>query len=148
MAIGITVRKENFEKFEKEFQDYAKSKGIDNIVPVIKIDEEISLKDISLETVKELSLLEPYGEANKVPLFMIRNLKIQSIRTLSEGKHLKVRLGQDSYMIDAIGFWIWEYAENYLIGDKVDVVGNLEINNFNGNERVQLVIKDMRKSTN
>ena len=148
MAIGITVKKENFENFKKEFQEYAKSKGIGDIVPIIKIDEETTLKNVSLETVKQLSLLEPYGEANKVPLFLIRNLKIQSIRTLSEGKHLKVRLGQDSYMIDAIGFGIGEWAENYLIGDKVDVVGSLEVNSFNGNEQVQLVIKDMRKSTN
>ncbi len=148
MAIGITVKKENFGNFKKEFQEYAKKSGINDIIPVIKIDEETTLKNVSLETVRELSLLEPYGEANKVPLFMIRNLKIQSIRTLSEGKHLKVRLGQDSYMIDSIGFGIGEWAEDYLIGDKVDIVGNLEVNNFNGNEKVQLVIKDMRKSTN
>jgi len=148
MAIGISVKKENFENFKKEFQEYAKSKGISDIIPIIKIDEETTLKNVSLETVKELSLLEPYGEANKVPLFLIRNLKIQSIRTLSEGKHLKIRLGQDSYMIDAIGFGVGEWAEHYLIGDKVDVVGSLEINSFNGNEQVQLVIKDMRKSTN
>lgn len=147
MAIGITVKKENFENFKKEFQEYAKSKGISDIIPIIKIDEETTLKNVSLETVRELGLLEPYGEANKVPLFLIRNLKIQSIRTLSEGKHLKVKLGQDSYMIDAIGFGIGEWAENYLIGDKVDVVGSLEVNSFNGNEQVQLVIKDMRKST-
>lgn len=148
MAIGITVKKENFENFKKEFQEYAKSKGISDIIPIIKIDEETLLKNVSLETVRELSLLEPYGEANKVPLFLIRNLKIQSIRTLSEGKHLKVKLGQDSYMIDAIGFGVGEWAEDYLIGDKVDVVGSLEVNSFNGNEQVQLVIKDMRKSTN
>lgn len=148
MAIGISVKKENFANFKKEFQEYAKSKGISDIIPIIKIDEETTLKNVSLETVKELSLLEPYGEANKVPLFLIRSLKIQSIRTLSEGKHLKVRLGQDSYMIDAIGFGVGEWAEHYLIGDKVDVVGSLEINSFNGNEQVQLVIKDMRKSTN
>lgn len=148
MAIGITVKKENFENFKKEFQEYAKSKGISDIIPIIKIDEETLLKNVSLETVRELSLLEPYGEANKVPLFLIRNLKIQSIRTLSEGKHLKVKLGQDSYMIDAIGFGVGEWAEDYLIGDKVDIVGSLEVNSFNGNEQVQLVIKDMRKSTN
>lgn len=148
MAIGITIKKENFENFKKEFQEYAKNQGISDIIPIIKIDEEAQLKNINLETVKELSLLEPYGEANKVPLFLIKNLKIQSIRTLSEGKHLKVRLGQDSYMIDAIGFGVGEWAENYLIGDKVDVVGSLEVNSFNGNEQVQLVIKDMRKSTN
>ena len=146
MAIGIAVKKENFENFKREFQEYAKSHGVCDIMPVIQIDEETSLKDVDLETVRQLSLLEPYGEANKVPLFMIKNLKVQAIRTISEGKHLKLRLGQDSYLIDAIGFGIGNWAENYQIGDKVDIVGSLEVNSFNGNEQVQLVIRDMRKS--
>lgn len=147
MAIGINVNKENFEKFKSEFQEYAKSHGISDIIPVIKIDEETTLKEVNLQTIKELELLQPYGEANKMPVFMIKNLKIQAIRTLSEGKHLKLKLGQESYVIDAIGFGIGEWAEEYLIGDKVDVIGSLEINSFNGIEQVQLVIKDMRKST-
>lgn len=146
MAIGINVKKENFEKFKKEFQEYSQNHGIRDIIPVIKIDGETSLKEINLQTVKELNLLEPYGEANKIPLFIIKGLKIQSIRTLSEGKHLKLKLMQDSYLIDAIGFGIGKCAEKYLIGDKVDIVGSLEVNQFNGNEQVQLVIKDLRKS--
>ena len=147
MAVGINVKKENFEKFKKDFEEYAQNQGIRDIIPIVKIDEETSLKEINLQTVKDLSLLEPFGEANKVPIFLIRNLKIQSIRTLSEGKHLKLKLGQDSYIIDAIGFGIGEVAENYLIGDKVDIVGSLEVNSFNGMEQVQIVIKDMRKTT-
>ena len=147
MAVGINIKRKNFKKFKKDFQEYAQSHGISDIIPVIKIDEETSLKEINLQTVKDLSLLEPYGEANKEPLFMIKNLKILAIRTLSEGKHLKLKLGQDSYIIDAIGFGIGELAENYLIGDKLDVIGRLEINKFNETEQVQLVIKDIRRST-
>ncbi len=147
MAVGINVNKNNFEKFKKEFEEYAQNHGIRDIIPVIKIDKETNLKEIDLETVKQLELLEPYGESNKVPLFIIKNVKIQSIRTLSEGKHLKLKLAQDSYLIDAIGFGVGDLVNSYLIGDKIDVVGSLEINNFNGNEEIQLVIKDMRKST-
>lgn len=145
MAIGITVKKENFEKFKKEFEEYSKKSNVSDIIPIIKIEKEIELKQISLQIVKELSLLEPYGEANKIPLFLIRNLKIEAIRTLSEGKHLKLKLGQDGYVVDGIGFNIGEYAENYQIGDKVDVVGSLEINSFNGNDQIQINLKDLRK---
>ena len=147
MDVRINIKRKNIKKFKKDFQEYAQSHGISDIIPVIKIDEETSLKEINLQTVKDLSLLEPYGEANKEPLFMIKNLKILAIRTLSEGKHLKLKLGQDSYIIDAIGFGIGELAENYLIGDKLDVIGRLEINKFNETEQVQLVIKDIRRST-
>ena len=83
MAIGISLQKKNFEKFKKEFEEYAQNCHIHDIIPVIQIDEETSLAQINIETVKQLSLLEPYGEANKIPIFLIRNLKVQAIRSLS-----------------------------------------------------------------
>ena len=49
-------------------------------------------------------------------------------------------------MVEAIGFNLGELAESFLIGDKVDVVGSLEINTFNNDEKVQINIKDLRKS--
>ena len=146
MAIGITVKKDKFEDFKQEFEKYAKSCNISEIVPVVQIDEEVNLKDICMEDVRSLELLEPFGEANKMPIFLFKNLKINSIRALSEGKHLKLNLKSDSYMIDAIGFNMGELANQYLLDDKVDVVGSLDINKFNGNENMQITIKDIRKS--
>ncbi len=146
MAVGVTLKKDKFEKFKKEFEEYAKSLEIDKIVPVINVDSELSLKNVDIDSVKSLKLLEPYGEANKMPLFMFRNLKINSIRSLSDGKHLRLTLKDDNYMINAIGFNMGELAEEYLIDDKVDIVGNLDINSFNGMESIQIILKDMRKS--
>ena len=93
-----------------------------------------------------MQLLEPYGEANKNPLFLFKNLKINSIRALSDGKHLKLTLKDDNYIIDAIGFNMGELSNRYLLDDKVDIVGTLDINSFNGNENIQITIKDMKLS--
>lgn len=146
MAIGITVEKEKFENFKKDFIEYAHNSNISDIIPIINIDEEVSLKDISVRDVAELKLLEPFGEANKTPLFLLKNLKIHSIRALSEGKHLKLSLKDDNYWIDAIGFNLGHLSEEYRIGDKVDIVGTLEINQYNGRESIQINLKDIRKS--
>lgn len=146
MAIGITVKKEKFEEFKKQFEEYANNCNIDKITPIIYIDEEITLKEINIKSVKELELLEPFGEGNKMPLFLYKNLKIDSIRALSEGKHLKLTLKDDNSIIDAIGFNMGEYTNEFLIGDKIDIVGNLEINSFNGVDKVQINLKDVRKS--
>ena len=146
MAVGVTVSRDKFELFKNKFEEYAKSHDIDKIIPVINIDSELSLKDIDIDSVKSLQKLEPYGEANKMPVFMIRNLKINSIRALSEGKHLKLTLKDDGYMINAIGFNMGNLSNEYLIDDKVDVIGNLDINSFNGNESIQLILKDIRKA--
>ena len=77
---------------------------------------------------------------------MYRNLKVASIRTLSGGRHLKLSLKDENQIIDAIGFNLGELADEYLIGDKIDVVGYLEINSFNGQENVQINLKDIMKS--
>ena len=146
MAIGINVKKENFEKFKKEFEEYVQNSHINDIIPIIKIDKEIDLRKINIQDIRDLKLLEPYGEANKMPLFLIKNMKIQSIRTLSEGKHIKLKLGIDNYIADAIGFNMGNIAEQYLIGDRVDAVGSLAINDFGDNENIQINLKDIRKT--
>lgn len=146
MAVGITIKKDKFEDFKNAFTEYAESKNISEIVPVINIERKVDLKDVSLENVKELQKLEPFGEQNKMPLFLIENLKIVSIRSLSEGKHLKILLKQDNFFIDAIGFNMGDLTEQYKIEDRVDIVGTIDVNVFNGNENVQITIKDMRKA--
>ena len=146
MAVGLTLKKENLEKFKERFEQIAKEKNIKELVPIIYIDDELKLKDINMELLKSLSVLEPFGEANKVPLFLIKSLKIDSIRALSEGRHLKLTLRDENFVINAIGFEIGYLVEEYRIGDRIDVVGTLEINSFNGFSSIQINMKDIRKS--
>ena len=146
MAVGLSLKKSMFEDFKTNFEELAKNSHTEEFIPVIKVDKEINLKDITIDNVKSLSLLEPFGESNKTPIFIYKNLRIDSIRALSEGKHLKLTLKDGNTIINAIGFNMGEYSEEYLIGDKIDVVGILEINSFNGVENVQINMKDIRKS--
>lgn len=146
MAVGLSLKKNKFENFREEFEKIAKEAHTEDFVSVIKIDKEINLKDVTLENVKQLKLLEPFGESNKTPIFIYKNLKIDSIRALSEGKHLKLTLKDGNSIINAIGFNMGNYSNEFLIGDKIDVIGLLEINTFNGIENVQINMKDLRKS--
>lgn len=146
MAVGLSLKKENIQEFKNHFEEYAKSKGVKDIVPIINIDSEITKKDINKAIVEQIKLLEPFGEQNKQPLLIYKNLKIASIRALSEGKHLKLMLKDENEIINAIGFNLGELSEEYLIGDKVDVVGTLEINAYNGQEQIQINLKDIMKS--
>lgn len=146
MAIGITIKTDKFQEFAEEFENVAKEAKIDEIIPIINIDAKIELNEINKEMVESLKLLEPYGEGNKMPIFAFRNLKIDSIRALSEGKHIKLTLKDNNNIINAIGFNLGKIAEDYRIGDKIDVVGTLEINSFNGVDSLQINIKDVMKS--
>ena len=146
MAVGVTVKKENFEAFKQKIEQIAVDKKINEIIPIIYIDAKISLTQINKEMVESLKQLEPFGEANKMPIFVFKNLKIDSIRALSEGKHLKLTLRDNHVIINGIGFNLGDLAEEYKIGDKIDVVGVLEVNSFNGVENLQINIKDIMKS--
>ena len=140
------MKKNKFEEFKQKLEKIAKEKHIGEIVPILKIDAQISLDEINKDMVQSLKQLEPFGEGNKMPIFSFRNLKIDSIRALSEGKHLKLTLKDSKNIVNAIGFNLGELSSDYRIGDKVDVVGNLEINSFNGVDNIQINIKDIMKS--
>lgn len=148
MAVGITINKNNFGKFVELLEIKAKKMHTEELAPIIFVDKEITLKQLTLSFAEELKELEPYGANNKVPVFLIKNLKIDSIRSLSEGKHLKLTLldSANSNILNALGFNMGSLTEEYKMGEKVDVIGNIETNEFNGNKDVQLIIKDIRRS--
>ena len=146
MAVGINIEKDKIKEFEETFEKVATEKNVDKIVPILNVDAEIKLDDITKEMVESLKELEPFGEANKMPIFAFRNLKIDSIRSLTNGKNLKLSVRDNKNIVNAIGFNLGELSEIYKIGDKIDIAGNLEINSFNGVDSIQINIKDIMKS--
>ena len=147
MAIGLSLETSKFKEFKQKFEQYAEEHITSQMLQKeIEIDKRIDKNDIRIDSIKELEILEPYGEGNKKINIIYKNLKIISIRALSEGKHIKLNLQDDNINLDAIGFNMGEYSKCYQIGDRVDVVGNIEINKFNNTEKVQISLKDMRKA--
>ena len=145
MAIGLCVETKYFEDFKKEFENYAKEHIDTNSTFEISVDKETVGKELKVKEIAELEKLEPFGDSNEEPIFILKGLKITSIRALSDGKHIKLTLKDDNNIdIDGIGFGLGELSSSYLIGDRVDVIGNLQINSFNGIESIQLNLKDIR----
>lgn len=146
MAIGLTLKKSEFENFRKAIIEFSKDKLPEDLMPVVKYDAELSTKDISKETIESLKLLEPYGEANSSPIFVYKNVKVDSVRTLSNDKHLKLNIKEGNCMFNAIAFNMGDKKESIRMGDKVDILHYLELNRYNGFESVQLNVKDIKKS--
>lgn len=146
MAVGIAVKEDNLNTFYKEFEKIAEEHKTEEIIPIVNVDAKVELSEINKTMVEDLKELEPYGEANKMPVFAFKNVKIDSIRSLSEGKHLKLTLRENNQIVNAIGFNMGKLADEYRIGDKIDIAGVLEINTFNGVDNLQINIKDVMKS--
>lgn len=147
MAVGLSIKKDNMPLLKERFEEISKKANIEEMVPSIKIDSAINIDNVNKEMVESLELLEPIGEGNKMPIFAFKNLKIDSIRALSEGKHLKLTLkSNNNTYINAIGFNLGYLVNEFIIGDKIDLAGNIEINSFNGTDSIQINIKDIMKA--
>ncbi len=150
-AAGVTLKKENFDAFyEKLSQLIAKDLGGKKIYPAVEIDLEITSQDINWELLSEIRKMEPFGKENEEPVFLVKNLKIQEIRMVGNGsKHLKLSVStKDSPKVfDGIGFGMGEkFSQIIKVGDGVDLVVNLQEDEWNGNRKIQLNIIDLKKS--
>ena len=147
MAVGLSIKRSNLSKLREKFEELTQKAHLEKLNPTINIDSIINIDDVNKEIVDSLDLLEPIGEGNKMPIFAFKNLKIDSIRALSEGKHLKLTLkSNNNTYVNAIGFNLGYLSDEFVIGDKVDVAGILEINSFNGTDSIQINIKDVMKA--
>jgi single-stranded-DNA-specific exonuclease len=115
----------------------------DDLLPVLDIDAAVNLSEINLSLVKELSLLEPFGNANKEPLFGARGINIVDHRIVGNN-HLKMKLSQMDHHMDTIGFGLGDELKNIGSSSTLDIAFVPEINEWNGMRRIQLNLKALR----
>ena len=144
-AVGFTLKTENIELFSKKINSYAKQMLSQHVTKSFNIDCEITLDDISIKNIKDLKLLEPFGSGNEPPLIMIKDLKIKSIISLSNGKYTKiVATDKNNFKIDFLTFKIAYQDFLYQIGEVVDIVVTLDLSTYNNKTSPFIVLKDIR----
>jgi single-stranded-DNA-specific exonuclease len=140
-AAGCTLKESNIEEFAIRLEEIAREelKGED-LVPVLDIDAEASLSDLTLDTVKEIRSLGPFGSGNPEPTLYCGNLRVIDSRIVGE-RHLKLKLSQGDTVAGAIGFGLWEFHP--LAGRDINMVFSPVINRWNGHEKVELKVNDL-----
>jgi len=145
MAAGLTIEEDKIGEFRTLINKYADEVFTDeDLLPTIRIDAILERDDITRQNIIELEKLEPFGVGNPVPVFGYSGPLLKSVRTLSDGKHLKLNLWDKGLYVDAIGFNMGKAAEKLAVGDTVSVASSLSINKWNGYENIQLVLSDIR----
>ena len=149
MAAGFTVETDKISVLEKKFEELAvKLLDTEKLKRILNIDLEVLLSDINFEFYKKLQKLAPFGIGNPTPVFLSKNLTIDDMRLVgNDGLHLKLRVQKDGKYFDAIGFGLGDRADEIRIGDKIDLVYTIEEDRWNGNNRIQLKIKDFKISS-
>lgn len=148
LAAGLTLNTQNIEKFKIKFEEVIKEMKPDEFIKVIDIDLEISKDNITLENIKSINTLAPFGQKNKKPIFVYKEMKVESVCTLKEDKHLKFKLRDGDFAVDAIYFGAGTRRDEVKIGDKIDAVFNMGLNEFMGYTNIQLLMVDFKKSMN
>ncbi|MEK7653144.1 MAG: single-stranded-DNA-specific exonuclease RecJ [Patescibacteria group bacterium] len=149
-ACGFTaLGEDNFKNFKDKLTEIAekKLKNID-LTPILVVETEIELKDINWELLADLEKFEPFGEDNPKPLFAAFGLRVEQIQTVgSDGKHLRILASQAEHpnIHKFIGFSFGEWRARLKAGDKIDIIFELGVNEWNGSRELQLKIVDIRK---
>lgn len=144
-AAGLSIELKNIDEFTKRINRIANQVLMDeDMIPQTNIDAEISLDDLNIEIIKEIKLLEPFGIGNSLPVLILKDAKVESVKKVGKNKsHLKLSVRKNNVSLDCIGFGIGHISENINVNDCVNIIGNVEINEFMNEERVQINIKDI-----
>lgn len=150
-AAGFTIEPDQMDLFVEELEQHAVAViHPEDMIPVINIDYELKLADITVELATTLASFEPYGAGNARPRFLLRNIAPLDLQTVGqEHRHLRFQVqGTGKEKFSAIAFRFGDHytaLQQVLTQDKklMDVVFELERNVWNGRERIQLKVVDL-----
>ncbi len=145
-AAGFSIKEEFISELDKRLNDFACKNGSEAKKPQLLIDSKITVEDINVTTIRKTERLAPYGAGNKVPVFSLMGARIIDIKTLSDGKHCRILAESEHKIVEAIAFGAGSLADEYCAGDVVDLAGELNINLYNGQIRLQIILCGIRYS--
>ena len=167
MAAGLSILEENIDKLREKMNSICKLTEED-FLPVVRIDSQMNINFLSEDIINILENLKPFGKGNPSPVFAVKNLMAERIWLLGKDKNFfKIRFktivnGKYIY-IEGINFdkfdsfkeeFIENFGENQFnescnssyLNKKMDIIYYPNINEFNGNRNIQLMIKNLRFS--
>jgi single-stranded-DNA-specific exonuclease len=137
-------------KLTEKFNE--KTKDID-LTPVLNIDAEVDLDNVNWDLYDALDKFKPFGVANAKPKYLSRGLTITALKPVGkEGRHLTIMVKHNSDKIHKTIGWSLcgntgtNWCEDLKKDDKIDMIFELELNEWNGNRELQLTIVDLKKS--
>jgi single-stranded-DNA-specific exonuclease len=150
-SAGVSLENDKLPLFKEKINQYAANKLVaEDLIPALAVDTEIEAGEINWEFFDKLLNFEPFGQKNPSPSFVLKNMEIASIRLVGNGsQHLKLELKNEKIegkVFKAIGFRLAKNGNQDLkTGDKIDIVIELIVDEWNGNRELQFKIIDIKK---
>ncbi len=147
-AAGFTVQTARLPAFTAALHDVAQRGLPDRAMlrPTLTIDAAVTLDQINWGLLEQFARLEPTGQENSAPLLLCRDVCACDLRPVSQRKHLRFGLetGRGSPIWDAVAFNQGEWLNHLAEGSRIDVVFQVEANEWQGQRRLQLNVQDLR----
>jgi single-stranded-DNA-specific exonuclease len=146
-AAGMKIAEENLHAFKERINAIAEKHLSDKAGrPTLEIDASVKLRDINFNLIQEITLMEPFGDSNREPVFGSKDIHILNHRIVGNN-HLKMQLRQESTHMDTIGFSMGRTMEDIGPADLLDIAFVPAINEWNGTRSLQLNLKAIRPGT-
>ncbi|MFC5447217.1 single-stranded-DNA-specific exonuclease RecJ [Paenibacillus aestuarii] len=149
-AAGMSLDRSHLEAFTLKLNELAAmTLTAEDYIPLLKADAACSLSEVPISCIEQLEKLAPFGMGNPAPRFVFTDLSLNEVRTMGKEKqHLKLALTQAlnevSCTVEAVGFGRGGLAGLIAPASRLDVLGELSINEWNGVRKPQIMMQDLR----
>jgi len=144
LAAGLKINKSEIDNFRQAINKYALNNYETPPLPELNIDLAADTRSITTDTYYDLSCLEPFGNSNNVPVFILCKASISSVTPVSQGRHVKLTLTKNHKTVSAIKFNTRPENFPYQRDEVVDIVFSLDISQYNGEILLSVIVKDIR----
>lgn len=145
LAAGLSVTRAELPLFREKINEYARAHLTEEeMIPVMDADCTLTGGEITMRLCEDLRRLEPYGVGNPVPVFVMRSAFICECVPVSGGKHTRLVIGDGTHSFTAMCFSRSQAQMDLYVGDEVDVLFNLDINEYGGRRSLQMIVRDIR----
>ncbi len=145
-AAGFTLNSDKIDLFYQKLLEFADSLDMAESEPVLDIDIEMKSSDLNWDVFELIEKFEPFGMSNPRPKFLGRNMTVIEARSVGqENQHLKLRLLWDGKVVDAIAFKQGFLVTKLIPNSNIDVVFEMEVNEWNGHRDLQIKIVDINQ---
>lgn len=142
LAAGFSIEKEKIDIFRKRINEYAST--LPEFYPSLTVDLKLNPAALTTDILDSLELLEPYGAGNPSPVFGLFGMRISGIKPIGSNKHLRVNLSKGNVSLPAVYFGQTAESFPYDVGDEADFAVKIEKNEYRGEIRLSIQIKDIR----
>lgn len=145
MAVGLTLDRKNYDAFVKEITETANQTiREDNLQPVYEAECEIRPEELNFSFTDACDLLEPFGNGNPSPFFVLRNLKLENCTAVGGGKHTRLQLQSGTQHFTAMYFGKTQEQIGCMEKEPIDLLCSVHKRIFQNKTTLNIIVKDLK----